>query len=94
MPVELETPRLRPAGWPGFERGWMLGRSHWGKGYAREAAREALRHGFEVLEQDRVISLIREANAPSIRVAEALGEKLAGEVELLGAKALVYEIRR
>lgn len=85
---------LNPAGWPGFELGWMLGRSHWGKGYAREAARVALRHAFDALEQDRVISLIREANAASIRVAEAIGEKLAGEVELLGAKALVYEIRR
>lgn len=85
---------LNPAGWPGFELGWVLARSHWGKGYAREAAREALRHAFDVLEQDRVISLIREANAPSIRVAEAIGEKPSGEVELLGAKALVYEIRR
>ena len=47
-----------------------------------------------MLKRDRVISLIREANAPSIRVAEAIGEKLSGEVELLGAKALIYEIRR
>ena len=85
---------LDPAGWPGFELGWMLGREHWGKGYASEAARRALRFAFEVLKRDRVISLIREANAPSIRVALAIGEKLAGEVELLGAKALVYEIRR
>lgn len=85
---------INPAGWPGFELGWTLGRSHWGKGYAREAAREALRHAFEVMKRDRVISLIRQANAPSIRVAEAIGETLAGEVDLLGAKALVYEIRR
>jgi len=85
---------LNPAGWPGFELGWTLARPHWGKGYAREAAREALRHAFGELKRDRVISLIREANAPSIRVAEAIGETLAGEVELLGAKALVYEIRR
>jgi RimJ/RimL family protein N-acetyltransferase len=85
---------LNPAGWPGFELGWTLARNHWGKGYASEAARTALRYAFDVLKQDRVISLIRAANAPSIRVAEAIGEKHAGEVELLGAKALVYEIRR
>jgi len=85
---------LNPAGWPGFELGWVLGRDHWGKGYASEAARTALAYAFDVLKRDRVISLIREANAPSIRVAEAIGEKLSGEVELLGAKALIYEIRR
>ena len=85
---------LNPAGWPGFELGWTLARNHWGKGYASESARVALRHAFEVLGQERVISLIRAANAPSIRVAEAIGEKLSGEVELLGSKALIYEIRR
>ncbi len=85
---------LNPAGWPGFELGWTLARPHWGKGYASEAAREALRYAFEALKRDRVISLIREGNAASIRVAEAIGEKLSGEVELLGAKALVYEVRR
>ena len=85
---------LNPAGWPGFELGWTLGKAHWGKGYASEAAREALRYGFEVLKRDRVISLIRPGNAPSVRVAEAIGETLAGEVDLLGAKAMVYEVRR
>jgi len=44
-----------------------------------------------VMKRDRVISLIRHKNAASIKVAERLGSKLAGEVELLGAKALVYE---
>jgi RimJ/RimL family protein N-acetyltransferase len=82
---------IYPAGWPGFELGWVLGKPYWGRGYATEAAREALRWGYEVLERDRVISLIRKANQPSIKVAERLGSKLAGEVELLGAKALVYE---
>jgi RimJ/RimL family protein N-acetyltransferase len=44
--------------------------------------------GFE-----RVISLIRAANARSIRVAEALGETLAGDTQLLGSTSLVYEVR-
>ncbi|MFZ3321615.1 MAG: GNAT family N-acetyltransferase [Usitatibacter sp.] len=82
---------IYPAGWPGFELGWVLGKPYWGRGYATEAAREALRWGYEVLKRDRVISLIRKANKPSIKVAERLGSKLAGEVQLLGAKALVYE---
>jgi RimJ/RimL family protein N-acetyltransferase len=82
---------IYPAGWPGFELGWVLGKPYWGRGYATEAAREAMRWAYEVLKRDRFISLIRKANKPSIKVAERLGSKLTGEVELLGAKALVYE---
>lgn len=85
---------LDPPGWPGFELGWVLAREHWGKGYAIEAARACLDYAFGALGRDRVISLIRPENERSIRVAERLGERLAGEVELLGGKALVYERRR
>ena len=85
---------LDPPGWPGFELGWFLGRRHWGNGYAVEAASAALRYAFDELGRERVISLIRPGNTRSIRVAEALGERLAGETELLGNKALVYEATR
>ena len=85
---------LDPEGWPGFELGWFLGREHWGRGYATEAARRALDHAFGELRRDRVISLIRPDNAPSIRVAERLGERRVEEIELLGGTALVYEVRR
>ena len=84
---------LDPPGWPGFELGWLLGREHWGHGYAYEAARSCLDHALGPMGRDRVISLIRPGNVRSIRVAERLGERLAGEVELLGGAALVYEIR-
>jgi RimJ/RimL family protein N-acetyltransferase len=85
---------LDPPGWPGFEVGWVLGRQHWGHGYALEAASAARDYAFGVLRKDRIISLIRPANVRSIRVAEKLGETLAGEVDLLGAKALVYALER
>ena len=42
----------------------------------------------------RAVSLIRPGNDRSIRVAEKLGERLTGEVEMLGSKALVYAIER
>jgi RimJ/RimL family protein N-acetyltransferase len=84
---------LDPPGWPGFELGWMLGKAHWRRGFATEAASRCLRYAFEELARERVISLIRPANVPSVRVAERIGEKLSGEVELLGSKALVYEAR-
>ncbi len=84
---------LDPPGWPGFELGWLLGREHWGHGYAREAASAALRHAFEHMRRDRVISLMRPDNQRSIAVAEAIGERLHGQLELMGSKALVYEVR-
>lgn len=83
-----------PEGWPGFEAGWTLGRPYWGNGFATEAAREALRYAFEDLGRDHVISLIRPGNDPSIRVAERLGERLEGEVEVMGGPAFVYGIGR
>jgi RimJ/RimL family protein N-acetyltransferase len=88
------TGYLDPPGWPGFELGWVLGRAWWGKGYAVEAAVRCRDYAFDQMGRDRLISLIRPDNHRSIRVAEKIGETLAGDVELLGAKALVYEIRK
>jgi RimJ/RimL family protein N-acetyltransferase len=85
---------IDPPDWPGFELGWLLAREHWGHGYAREAAAAALQHAFEVLQRERVISLIRPQNLRSIALAEALGCHLAGRVELMGSEALVYEATR
>ena len=85
---------FEPEGWPGFELGWMLRRASWGQGYATEAARRLLVHAFTEMKRERVISLIRAANAPSIRVAERLGERLDGRAEIFGQEALVYAIDR
>ena len=85
---------LNPAGWPGFEIGWTLGREHWGKGFATEGARRALDYAFTELDKTHVISCIHPENSPSIRVAERLGEKLEGESEILGIKVLVYGVDR
>jgi RimJ/RimL family protein N-acetyltransferase len=79
-----------PAGWPGLEIGWTVGRDHWGKGYAPEAARESARWVHDVLGADHFISVIDPANARSIRVAEKLGEKLEGEFSYAGFDLLVY----
>jgi RimJ/RimL family protein N-acetyltransferase len=83
-----------PEGWPGFELGWMLRRSFWGRGYATEGARGALRFAFTRLEQPQVLSLIHPENAASIRVAQRLGERLLGPTEVMGKPAFVYRITR
>ena len=81
-------------GWPGFELAWLLGREHWGKGYAREAAAAARDIAFGTLGRERVISLIRPQNSPSIRLALALGARQEGSVELLGSSANLYVHQR
>ena len=83
-----------PEGWPGFELGWMLRRSCWGRGFATEAAHAALEHAFTHLSYDKVISLIHPDNAASIKVAERLGERRHGVTDLFGKSVLVYRITK
>lgn len=61
---------------PAVEVGWRLGAEHWGRGYATEAAREAVRFGFEVLGLDEIVSFTVPANVRSRRVMERLGMTL------------------
>jgi RimJ/RimL family protein N-acetyltransferase len=77
-------------GWPGFELAYMFGKAYWGHGYAREAAGAALQVAREDLMRERVISLIREQNAASIKLAQGLGAVREGQVELMGSSAEVY----
>jgi len=85
---------LNPGGWPGFEIGWTLAREAWGKGFAIEGARRALDFAFKELDKPHVISLIHPENKASIRVAERLGEKVEGKIEVLGIPVLIYGIDR
>jgi RimJ/RimL family protein N-acetyltransferase len=55
------------------EVSWKLAREHWGHGYATEAAREAVRFGFERLALDEIVAMTVPANTRSRRVMERLG---------------------
>jgi RimJ/RimL family protein N-acetyltransferase len=72
----------QPEGWPGTEVGWSILRSHWGHGYAREAAEASIDYAFDTLGWTRVIHTIQSANAPSIALAERLGSTYTGNVHL------------
>ena len=52
--------------------GQEIGLTYWGKGYASEAAREALRIGFEVLKFDEIVSFTAIHNQRSRSVMERL----------------------
>lgn len=58
---------------PCVEVGWRLAHRHWGKGYAVEAARAALRTGFEVVGLDEIVSFTTVKNLRSRAVMEKLG---------------------
>jgi len=64
---------LHPWDWPGREVGWGLLSSHWGKGYAREAASACMDYVFDVLGWDRVIHTIAPDNTASQATARSLG---------------------
>jgi ribosomal-protein-alanine N-acetyltransferase len=58
---------------PAVEIGWRLAPAHWGKGYATEAARAALAHGFGALGLGEIVAFTIPANTPSRAVMQRLG---------------------
>ena len=58
---------------PCVEVGWRLVRSAWGQGFATEAANEALRHGYDDLGLDEIVSMTAVGNQRSIAVMRRLG---------------------
>ena len=60
--------------WPSDpEVGWKLDPDVWGRGYATEAGAASLRHAFETLGFERVVSIALPQNTASIRVMDRLG---------------------
>src|SRR5262249_38154807 len=58
---------------PAVEVGWRLARAHWGQGYATEAARAAIRFGFESVGLREIVAFLLPANRRSAAVCERLG---------------------
>lgn len=71
--VGLSVLRLDMLPAPAMEVGWRLARAHWGQGYAVEAARAWIAHGFGVLGLDEIVAITVPANARSLAVMRRLG---------------------
>lgn len=71
--VGLAVPAFEAHFTPCVEIGWRLAAEHWNRGLATEAAREALRYGFEDLGLREIVSFTTTANVRSRRVMEKLG---------------------
>lgn len=85
-------PKVQPdqfAGWillipydgigPEIEIGWRLNRSAWGNGFASEAARPIIEHGFNTVGLECIVADIDPDNLSSLRVAEKIGMKHVGD---------------
>ena len=84
---------LRPVG---QDRELMIAISErcWGRGVAFEAARAAMRHGFEVLKLDRILAGVDLPNERSHRLMARLGFRPTGETDGPKYRARTYEARR
>lgn len=58
---------------PSVEIGWRLLPDHWGKGYASEAARALVAHGFQDLGLTDIVAFAVPANSASFAVMNRIG---------------------
>ena len=76
------------------EIGYLLGKAHWGKGYATEAASATLRFGFENLAIEKIIAVVHPENTASTRVLEKLGFRDPIRTSYFGMDCLRYLAER
>jgi RimJ/RimL family protein N-acetyltransferase len=86
------------ADWPAdaakIEIGWTLARDAWGRGFATEGARMALRHAFGELGIERIISIARPDNLRSQGVMRRLGMEYQGAARWRGGDHVWHAIDR
>jgi RimJ/RimL family protein N-acetyltransferase len=76
------------------EIGYGLIRDHWHNGFATEAAIGCKKYGFDVLRLEKMISLIRPENTPSIRVATRNRMKWKKDIMRWGYIHGLYSVTR
>jgi [ribosomal protein S5]-alanine N-acetyltransferase len=81
-------------GRPEVEVGWFVTPDRWGRGYATEMAREAVRVAFEVLELDDLVAFTMTTNAPSQAVIRRLGFRFEREIDHAGLRHLLFRLGR
>ncbi|MFG1809309.1 GNAT family N-acetyltransferase [Streptomyces sp. NPDC049040] len=81
----LSVPHFLPEVMPAVEIGWRLGRRHWGRGYATEAARACLHRAFHGNGLDRVVGIVQTGNTASERIMHKLGMRLDRELVAAGS---------
>jgi RimJ/RimL family protein N-acetyltransferase len=90
-------------GWNGLEYlpeldeteiAYLLSKKVWGRGFATEAARTAVRFGFESTGLEKIIGLVHPENLGSVHVLEKCGLTLVDQIPLWGLEMSRYRITR
>jgi RimJ/RimL family protein N-acetyltransferase len=71
--IGLAVPQFKAKFTPCVEIGWRLSAENWNQGLASEGAQAVLRHAFETLRLDELVSFAVPANLASRRVMEKIG---------------------
>jgi RimJ/RimL family protein N-acetyltransferase len=80
--LRLETEQI--------EIGWWLARAWWGRGLATEAARAALRDGFERVGLQRIVAIAQPANTASIGIMQKLEMRFDRMTQPRGIPVAMY----
>lgn len=76
----------------GIELSYMFFPEFWGKGYANEAAKAAIKHGFDTLKTSKIIAITQAENKKSINLLKKIGMRHACNFMRYGAEQSLYEI--
>lgn len=76
------------------EVAYCLGKHHWGKGYATEAARASLEYGMETIGIHEWIGLTHVENKPSQNVLLKIGMQFIDQKEYFGMDCFRYRITK
>jgi [ribosomal protein S5]-alanine N-acetyltransferase len=79
---------------PEIELLYGISTPYWGMRFATEAARAAIRYGFEEVGFDRILGITDTENVASRRVLEKIGMKFEKRISREGRDETHYEIRR
>jgi ribosomal-protein-alanine N-acetyltransferase len=73
---------------------YHFAKAEWGKGFATELARAALRFGFENRGFDRIVAITKPPNKASIHVMEKLGMQFEMNTSYYDIEVVQYQITR
>jgi ribosomal-protein-alanine N-acetyltransferase len=91
----------RLIGWCGLQRlektpevevAYLLAKEYWNQGLATEAARAAIRYGFDELKLGRVVAIARPENVGSYRVMEKAGMKYERDANYYNVDVVYYAL--
>jgi RimJ/RimL family protein N-acetyltransferase len=77
---------------PEIEVAYLLAQAYWNQGLATEAARAAIRYGFDELKLKRIVAIARPENTGSYRVMEKVGMKYERDAHFYNVDVVYYAI--